>query len=83
MDEAEEILYVVFVPHDQAPEALQPGEEPLDLPASAVTPKRPAILGGDSLTVVLMRGNHLDALLGQPLIEWVLHMGVAETPVCN
>ena len=45
MDEAEEVLDVVFPAHDEAAELVHPGEQPFYFPAAAVAPQRAPILG--------------------------------------
>src|SRR5689334_873029 len=60
MEKAEIVLGVVLVAHHQAPEIVQPGEEPFDFPAAAVAPQRPAILGAPLRTAIAaVRCNHL------------------------
>jgi len=44
VDEAEEVLDVVFPTGDEAAKVVQPGEEPFHLPAFPVAPQRPSIL---------------------------------------
>ena len=47
-----------FVPYDDTPEVLQPGEQPFNLPSTSVAPQRPPILSlGPFLPV---RGNHFN-----------------------
>lgn len=45
LEEAEEVLGVSLVPSNQAAEVLKPGEQALDLPASAVAAERSTVLG--------------------------------------
>ena len=44
VDEAEEVLDVVFPSGDEAAEAVHPGEEPLHLPSSSVAAELTSIL---------------------------------------
>jgi hypothetical protein len=52
-------------------ELLQPREQPFNLPSSPVTAQWSAILRSSFLSVRLVRGNHLDALLSQLRVQWV------------
>lgn len=45
-DHAQEVLDVIFPAGDQATEPVQPGEQPLDAPASSVAAQWAAILCG-------------------------------------
>ena len=60
-DHGEEVLDVVLPAGDEAAEVVQPGEEPLDLPASPVAAQRATVLGG-LLAVAAMRRNQLDVV---------------------
>ena len=68
MDEAEEVFEMAFVANHQAAEILQPSEEPLNLPSPAVTAQRATILS-EVVTVGPMRGDELDSLFEQRLIQ--------------
>ena len=70
MDEAEEVLDVVFPSSDEAAEVVHPSEEPFDLPALLVTAKLAPVLRFASVAAV--RGDHLDAVFVlEPLVELV------------
>jgi hypothetical protein len=71
MDKAEVVFIVVFKPCRNTTEVLQPGEESLDFPATAVTPQRPPVLSYGLLPVAAMWRNHLDACSGQLGVERV------------
>ena len=61
-DHAEEIPDVIFPAVGQAAVDLQPGEQPLDGPASAVAAQRPTVLRRLS-AVAAVRRDHLDPVL--------------------
>jgi hypothetical protein len=54
---------------------LKPGKQSLDLPAFSVAPQGSAILGNWPLAADLVRSDHLDPLLMQPLIRGVTIVG--------
>jgi hypothetical protein len=58
--EAKEVLGVAFPSVDEAAVVLEPREEALDLPASAVAAQWPAVLGWRALAVAAVRRNQLD-----------------------
>jgi hypothetical protein len=61
---------MVFIPNDKTPEVVEPGKEPLHLPAASVSPKRAAILGDRAVAAV--RRDHLDAtFVEKPCIQRV------------
>ena len=45
MKEAEVVAEVIFVAGDQTPGIMEPGKEPLDLPAALVAAQFPGVLG--------------------------------------
>ena len=76
LDEAAEVLGVVLLSGDQAPEVLQPGEEPLDLPTPHVASQGSAVLGSPTPTRWL-GSDHLDAsFLQETLIEVIAVVGL-------
>ncbi len=79
-DKAEEVFDVVLPGGDEAAEVVQPGEQPLDAPAAAVSAKLAPILCLAALAPV--RGDHFDAVgLGQLPVEPVRVVGlVANQP---
>ena len=61
MDEAEEVLDVVFPSDDESAEVVHPCKESLDFPASAVTAQLPAVLGL-LFAIAAVGSDHLDAV---------------------
>src|SRR5215211_4524625 len=68
---AQEVLLLVLVADHQPPEVLQPAKEPLYLPSPLVAPQLASILALFLLSVRSVRGDHLDALLKERLVERV------------
>src|SRR5688500_16740256 len=67
---------MAFPADDQAAEVVEPGEQPFDLPAPAVTPQFASVLCRAPPPVGFMRGNQGNAaLVPQPLIECVTVVG--------
>jgi hypothetical protein len=66
---------MVFVAHNESAEVLQPGKQPFDLPASTVAAQCTPILSRWPGSVLAMRGDHLDALLGELRIQRVAIVG--------
>lgn len=63
---------MAFVACHDAPEVVQPREEAFDLPAAAIAPECPPILGGPAAAPPAMRRDHLNpALLAQARVEGV------------
>lgn len=60
MDEAEEVLDVVFPAGDESAEVVHPGKEPLDLPSSLVAPQWAAVLRLAAPAAI--RRNQFDAV---------------------
>ena len=71
MHEAEVILNLVLVAHDDAPIVLQPSVQPFSLPTAFVAPELAAILGGWFYPLGTMRRNDFDATLSQLRIQRV------------
>ena len=69
--EAEVVLNLVFVAHDDTPEVLQPGIQSFSLPTTLVAPELAAILGGWLHPVGTMWRNDFDATLSQLRIQRV------------
>ncbi len=68
---------MVLPARDEPAKALQPGEEPLDLPAAAIATQRPAI-PRHLPPVGMVRCDHLDpALVPEPLVQSVAVIGLA------
>jgi hypothetical protein len=61
LEEAEEVVGIALIPHDQPPEVAQMCEQALNLPAPSVAPELPAVLRLKLLTVAAMRRNQLNA----------------------
>jgi hypothetical protein len=75
MEKAEEVLGLALVAGDEAPEAMEPGEESLYHPAPPVAPQLPAILR--LAAAPTMWSNQLHAtLVPEPLIESVAVVGL-------
>jgi len=75
VDEAEEILDVIFPSGDKAAEVVQPCKEPLDFPAPAVAAQFAAIL--TTAPVAPVGRDHLDAVfLMEPAVERVRVVGL-------
>jgi hypothetical protein len=69
-DEAEEVLGVAIPAGRDAAVVEEPGEQPLDLPASPVAAQHPAVLGVRTLAVRAMRRDQLDSsLLAKARVE--------------
>ena len=69
LNEAEEILDVVFPSRDESAVVLHPCEDSFDLPSAPVTAQRSAILGLP-FSVGSVGGDHLNAIIiGQRFIE--------------
>jgi hypothetical protein len=64
-----------FIADDQAPEVAEPGEEPLDLPATAGAPQRVSILRLGPHAPPAVGSDHLDAQLGQGPIQSIRIVG--------
>ena len=75
MDEAQVIERMALIADDQTAEVAQPGEEPLNLPTALVPSQWTAILGLGAFPVPTVRGNHLDAELGQRVVERISVVG--------
>ena len=63
---------MTFPTCQQAPEVLQPGEEPLDFPSAFVTPQFSPVLAVRSCAITTVRGNQLDSVpLGKKIVQRV------------
>lgn len=61
---------MMLISHNQSPEVLQPGEQTLDLPTTAVSSKRSAILCFGSFPSSTVRRDHFGSpVVAQPFIE--------------
>jgi hypothetical protein len=81
MDEAEEVLDVVFPSGDEAAEVVQPGKEPLHFPAFTIAAQFAAILSS-AFAASPVRGDQFDPVLfGELRVERVRVVGfVADEP---
>jgi hypothetical protein len=81
VDEAEEVLDVVFPSGDEAAEVVHPGKEPLHFPAFSITAQLAAILSS-ALASTPVRGNQFDSVVFSELrVERVRVVGfVADEP---
>ena len=60
---------MILVANDKAAEVVEPGKQPLNLPAAEVTPQRSTVLRGVT-TVAAVRRNHLHAaLIKKPFVQ--------------
>lgn len=76
LNHPEEIFWFAFPAYDDATVVVQPGEQALDLPTTAVTSKGSTILGKRSGTCGVVGRDHLHAVVAsQSLIEWVAVVG--------
>ena len=76
MEEAEEVVGVIFVSGDESSVVLEPSEEPLHPPSVPVAPKRTAILSGGSSSVALVGRDHLNTALGpQSFVQRIAVVG--------
>lgn len=66
---------MALVTHHQSAKVLQPAKQPFDFPASAVTPQGSSILRRGFRSVLSVRSDHLDPLLGQSFIQRVAVIG--------
>lgn len=75
MDKGSEVIKESIPSRQDTLEFVQPGEQALDLPSSAVTPERSPILrcGPDAITLV--RGDQFNALGSKSLIERITVVG--------
>jgi hypothetical protein len=63
---------MTFPTHQQAPEVLQPCEQPLDFPPAFVTPEFAPVLAVRSCAITTMRCDQLDSvLLGKKIVQSV------------
>src|ERR1043165_6681954 len=60
MGEAQIVVIVIFIAHQNSTEVLQPSEQPLDFPAPLVAPQLPSVLRRRLLAVALVWGDHLN-----------------------
>jgi hypothetical protein len=67
LDEAEEVLRVIFPAHKYAALPLDPGEEAFYQPPSGVSSESAAVLRRGFAAVWAVRRNHLDAVAAQLL----------------
>jgi hypothetical protein len=75
MDECGEALTTPVPAGHHTLVLVQPGEQAFDLPPAAIAPQGATILGRRALPVTTMRGNQLDALGRECLIEWIAVVG--------
>lgn len=75
MDKAKIIVGMIFITNRDPAEVLKPGKYSLDLPSSRVSTQNSPILRSCFLPITSMRGDHLDSLLGQTLIQRITVVG--------
>lgn len=71
---SKKVLSMVLVANPKTAEVVQPGKQPLDLPAPPVPTQRTAILS--LLPVLTVRSNHLNPSLPQLLVQAVAVVGL-------
>src|ERR1700691_671853 len=81
MDEADEVLDVIFPASDEAAEVVHPGKEPLHFPAFSIAAQFAAILGS-AFASAPVRGDQFDSVVfGELRVERVRVVGfVADEP---
>lgn len=62
----------MFISNYQSSNILKSGKDPLNFPSSSFSVQLSVILNSRFDSIGFMRGNHLDDLLSQPLIQWIL-----------
>jgi len=65
------VLGMVLITHDEAPEVVEPGEEPFDFPALAVAAQATAVVEGRLGSTRAMGCQKHDVLVEQPLAQRV------------
>jgi len=71
VNHSEVVFGVAFPARDDAPEVVQPSEQPLDQPAATNPPQAAAILGRRSATIVAVRSDQLQPVASaQPTRQW-------------
>ena len=60
MDEAQVVVIMIFIAHQNTSEVLQPRKQPLYFPSPLVAAQLPPVLCLRLLTIALVRRNHLD-----------------------
>ncbi len=77
LDHAEEVGGVIFPAGDHAAVVVQPGEQPLDVPAAAITSQRPSILAcGSAAPQRVGRDQFHPVVLAQVLVQGVAIVGL-------
>jgi hypothetical protein len=73
---AEEVGLLMFPSRDEAAEVMEPGKEPFDLPAAAVAPQFPVVLGALPAAIVLVGCDQPDTvLLPKALVQRIAVVG--------
>ena len=63
---------MVFITNNQTAVILEPGKQPLHLPAFLITPQDTTILGGGLFPIAFMRSNQINvAFIGQLLVQFI------------
>jgi hypothetical protein len=75
MDKGSEVIKESIPSRQHTLEFVQPGEQALNLPSSAVTPERALILCLRSNTIAFVRSDQLNALGSKPAIERITIVG--------
>src|SRR5215467_12970711 len=75
LDKAEEVLWVILPPDEDATLPLNPCEEALHHPAPCVSPQPASIFGGRPAAIGAVRRDHLDAVSTQFQIQRIAVVG--------
>ena len=75
MNEAQEVLDMIFIANHQTTKTVHPGKQPLDLPAPSVSPQSSAILSRSLLAVGFVWRDQRDACLSQRFSQRVAVIG--------
>ena len=75
LDEAQEVGCVILMARQDTTKVLQPGEQPLDSPASLVTAQCPTVLRDRAYPIGAMRGDQFDSVLIEGIVQFVAVIG--------
>jgi hypothetical protein len=80
---SEEVINMVFVPNDQAPEILKPGKQAFDLPSTTIPAKFSPVLGTRLFSILFVWCNQFNsAVFTKPLIKAIAVIRfIADNPV--
>ena len=75
MEETEEVLGVVFIPHARTTEVIEPGEQALDFPAALIAAQGPAVLCFENSVSAVWRDQFNAAFLPEPAGQRIAVVG--------